>query len=75
MIGFQHRLILYSSPLLHQFLFQIASYWVVRSCKSKILSLAFGLEAKITPERDPFMIASCSQLLIEFHRTLAKCCF
>ena len=33
MIGFQQRLILYSSPLFHQFLFQIASYWVVRSCK------------------------------------------
>ena len=43
--------------------------------KGKILSLAFGLEAKITPERDPFMIASCSQALFEFHRTLAKCCF
>ena len=74
MNGFQQRLILYSSPLFHQCLFQIANYWVVHSCKYKIFPLAFGLEAKITPERDRSMTV-CSQALFEIHKALAKCCF
>ena len=36
--------------------------------------IIFGLEAKITPERD-YSMTVCSQTLFEFHKTLVKCCF
>ena len=41
---------------------------------------AYGLAAKLTPERDLSMIvlgsiAACPQVLFEVHKALLKCCF
>ena len=69
MNGFQQRLMLYrrvhcSVKVCFRLL---TTGWYV-AAKGKILSLALGLEAKITPEIDPSMS-------FEFHKDLAKSCF
>ena len=75
MNGFQQRLILYSSPLtsINVCFRLLTTGWYIVA-KGKILSLAFSLEAKITPERDRSMTL-CSQALFEFLKAHAKCCF
>ena len=63
MNGFQQRLILYSSPLFRQCLFQIPKYWVIRSCKRQNLLVSLRSRGKDNSG------------VVKFHKALAKCCF